>query len=181
MQTLRQLDGQDFYIGDVVGDSPGAIDAPKPVIPEGKHAKRINNDWLILDDRDILLDDYDLEHRDFSGVTQLVPVLNEERKAQRLAEEQEQEALRQKKQQGQLARQTTQNVLDLVAGNNLQKGLTIAQLDQMELDYADVFAALKNNRPSKAKGLIQSLTPDGTFVTQGDKDEYLAEFAAFGL
>ena len=181
MQTLRQLDGQDFYIGDVVGDSPGAIDAPIPVIPEGKHAKRINGEWLILDDRDIFLPDYDFAHQVFSGVTQLVPVLNEERRAQRLAEQQEREALRQKKQNGARGRQATENVMDLVAANNLAKGLTIAQLDQMEAQYPDVLMALQNNRAIKAKTLIQNLTPDGTLVTQEDKNEYLAEFASLGF
>ena len=73
------------------------------------------------------------------------------------------------------------SLLDLVAGNNLEKSLTIAQIDQMETDYADLLAALKNYRPDKAFALITAMTPDGTLVTQEDKDEYLAEFAAFGI
>lgn len=86
-----------------------------------------------------------------------------------------------KKGGGSIVRQICTNILDLVAGNNLEKNLTIEQIDQMETDYADVLVALKNFRPDKAKALILALTPDGTFVTQEDKDEYLAEFAKFGL
>ena len=94
---------------------------------------------------------------------------------------QAQQARLAKKVGGSQVRLICDSLLDLVAGNNLEKSLTIAQIDQMETDYADILAALKNYRPDKAFALITAMTPDGTLVTQEDKDEYLAEFAAFGI
>ena len=51
----------------------------------------------------------------------------------------------------------------------------------MEATYSYVFKALQNFRPDKAKLLIDSLTPDGTLVTEDDKAEYLAEFDRHGI
>ena len=86
-----------------------------------------------------------------------------------------------KKGGGKVVRTICEEILDLIAGNNLEKSLTIEQIDQMEVDYAEIFQALKNFRPDKAKALLLTLTPDGTLFTSEDKDEYLAEFAKYGL
>jgi hypothetical protein len=82
---------------------------------------------------------------------------------------------------GAMVRTICSNLLDLVAGNNLEKGLTIEQIDQMETDYSDIFKALQNLRPDKAKSLIVAMTPDGVLVTDDDKAEYLAEFLKYGV
>ena len=82
---------------------------------------------------------------------------------------------------GQFVRKVCSYILDLVIGNNKEKNLTEAQLNQMEVDYANVFKHLQNYRPIDAKNAIVAMSPDGTLVTQADKDEYLAGFAKFGL
>jgi len=86
-----------------------------------------------------------------------------------------------KRANGQLVRKICSDVLDLVAGNNLEKSLTVEQIDSMETTYADIFKALQNLRPDKAMTLITAMSPDGTLVTEDDKAEYIAEFQKYGL
>ena len=90
-------------------------------------------------------------------------------------------AIESKRSNGQLVRKICSEVLDLVAGNNLEKSLTVEQIDTMETTYSDIFKALQNLRPDKAQALISAMTPDGTLVTSEDKTEYLSEFAKYGL
>jgi hypothetical protein len=86
-----------------------------------------------------------------------------------------------KKSNGRFVREVCNSILDLVIGNNKEKNLADVQLDQMEVDYALIFKHLQNYRPLDAKAAIVVLIPDGLFVTHDDKEEYLAEFAKFGL
>lgn len=86
-----------------------------------------------------------------------------------------------KKNNGKFVRKICGEMLDLIAGNNLEKNLTIEQIDQMEITYTDVFKSLQNFRPDKVKTLIVALTPDGVLVTDADKTEYLAELAKYGV
>jgi len=86
-----------------------------------------------------------------------------------------------KKVAGRTVRHICQSILDLIAGINLEKGLTTAQIDQMEVDHADILKALQNNRPDKAKPLIEAVVPDGTLITQADIDEMLEIYTEYGL
>lgn len=86
-----------------------------------------------------------------------------------------------KKALGQAARKCCTEVLDLVAGLNITKELTSEQIDLMTVTWGDILTALQNNRPTTAKGLVEAMVPDGTLVTQADKDAVLEEFAEHGI
>jgi hypothetical protein len=83
--------------------------------------------------------------------------------------------------QGKAAREICLEVLDIIGGHNIENGTTGAALDSMTTTYADLLAALQNNRPMKAKSLILAVVPDGTLVTQAMKDDVLAAYLAAGL
>ena len=78
-----------------------------------------------------------------------------------------------KKKLGALAKQVSEEVYDLIAGYNVDRSLTQAQINEMESTFAPVMQALQAKRPKKAKGLIQSIQPDGTLITQQMKDDVL--------
>jgi hypothetical protein len=80
---------------------------------------------------------------------------------------------------GAAARQACQNVLDLIAGINLEQELTLEQISLMQQNFELAERALRAGRPSLAKGAIQLITPDGVIVTQEMKDEALALLAAY--
>lgn len=71
---------------------------------------------------------------------------------------------------GQIARETCQKVLDLVAGYNLDRELTIQQITQMQTTFANSEAALRAGRPTFAKAFISAIQADGVLVTQDMKD-----------
>jgi len=88
------------------------------------------------------------------------------------------EQKRLRKAAGFAARKICSEALDLIAGWNLSRGLTGAQIDQMVTDYSDVLLALQNNRPDTAKALVQAKVADGILVTQGMLDEIIVELTA---
>lgn len=66
---------------------------------------------------------------------------------------------------GAAARQACQNVLDFIAGANLERELTMEQITQMQQTFDLAERALRAGRPSLAKGAIQMIEPDGVLVT----------------
>lgn len=72
--------------------------------------------------------------------------------------------------EGKAARQVCENVLDLIAGFNLERELTSQQITQMQAMFSNPELALRSSRPSTAKALISAITPDGVLVTQQMKD-----------
>lgn len=60
---------------------------------------------------------------------------------------------------GKKAREVCTQVLDLVAGENLDKVLTIEQITEMQTVFAPIQQALMSSRPSLAKILITSVQP----------------------
>lgn len=80
---------------------------------------------------------------------------------------------------GAAARQACQNVLDLIAGFNLEQELTLEQISLMQQNFELAERALRAGRPSLAKGAIQLITPDDVIVTQEMKDEALALLAGY--
>lgn len=85
------------------------------------------------------------------------------------------------KRRGQRSREICQSLLDLVAGNNIEKQLTSEQIDQMETTYSELLVCLQNNRPDKFKTILLTTDVDGTLVTEEDKQEYLSELSMYGL
>jgi hypothetical protein len=67
---------------------------------------------------------------------------------------------------GQKARETCEKVLDLIAGYNLDRELTIEQITQMQATFANAEKALRAGRPAFAKIYINAITPDGVLVTE---------------
>ena len=80
------------------------------------------------------------------------------------------EQKRQLKSQGAKDRALCQEVLDLIAGINRDRALTIEQISQMQSIFSDAEAALRAGRPDLAKSLIQAIEPDEELVTQQMKD-----------
>jgi hypothetical protein len=77
-------------------------------------------------------------------------------------------------QEGRKAREACLNVLDLIAGFNLERELSAEQISQMASTFAQPLQALQMNRPSTAKALIQAIQADEVLVTQEMLDECLA-------
>lgn len=75
--------------------------------------------------------------------------------------------------EGAKARQACQNVLDLVAGYNLDNELTAEQITSMQTTFSSIFQLLLANRPSSAKSLISAIEPDGVIVTSQMKQDCL--------
>ncbi len=72
--------------------------------------------------------------------------------------------------EGRAARQACENVLDLVAGFNLDRALTSQQITDMQAMFSQIEQVLRASRPSTAKALITAMVPDGDLVTQEMKD-----------
>lgn len=84
------------------------------------------------------------------------------------------ELLRQQKiKNGKDARETCQIVLDLIAGYNLERELTLEQISQLQNMLSQPEAALRAGRPSLAKLLISTVVPDEDLVTTEMKSEAL--------
>jgi hypothetical protein len=83
-----------------------------------------------------------------------------------------------RKAKGKIARRVCEEVLDMVSGYNVENDFTADQITQMELDFKDVVALLRANRPNTAKIFIQNLTVNEV-VTQELKDDILEEMEGF--
>lgn len=66
-----------------------------------------------------------------------------------------------------------ETALDLIAGYNRERVLSIEQITQMQQTFAQAESLLKANRPDFAAQVISNIVPDGTLVTQEMKDEVL--------
>lgn len=56
-----------------------------------------------------------------------------------------------------------------------EKELNTGQVVQLNKDFSDINAAVLNGSISTAKALISFFAPDGTIITQSDKDALLSE------
>lgn len=79
---------------------------------------------------------------------------------------------------GKAARETCLKVLDMVAGYNLERELTIQQISSMATTLGQPMQALQAGRPGLAKQLIQAITAD-EIVTQEMIDEALELLAGY--
>ena len=78
---------------------------------------------------------------------------------------------------GKLYKNRCEDALNYIAGCNVNRSLTEAQIDSMEVTFEEVVVKLMKGRPDKAYGLIANITPDGTIVTDEIKAEMLAILA----
>jgi len=77
----------------------------------------------------------------------------------------------QRKQNGKLARKVCEGVLDLIAGYNLERTLTTAQIDSLQVTFSDANNYLRSSQPWAAKTAIEAIVPDGTLITQEMKGD----------
>jgi hypothetical protein len=84
-----------------------------------------------------------------------------------------------KLQAGAAARKACQDVLDFIAGSNLEKNLSIEQITQLQSLFSAPEAALRAGRPTLAKQLISAITPDGVLITEEDKEIALQLLAQY--
>lgn len=90
---------------------------------------------------------------------------------------------------GRVAREFCNNILDMIAGFNVERTLTPEQIAQMITDYAVAKAYLQDGQPFAAKIVLDAITPDEVITTTEMKDviaDMYAEFitnhgALFGL
>lgn len=75
---------------------------------------------------------------------------------------------------GRAARRDCEHVLDLIAGFNLERELTLEQISQMQQLFGQAEQALRAGRPTLAKQAIQAIEPDGVLVSAEMKAEALA-------
>jgi hypothetical protein len=68
-------------------------------------------------------------------------------------------------QKGKADRIKCERVLDLVAGYNRDRELSIEQITQMQQSFSQAEAMLRANRPDFAKQLISAITPDEVLIT----------------
>jgi hypothetical protein len=69
-------------------------------------------------------------------------------------------------------------LIAMMSIRNDAKGLTVGQNATLMSTFSAINAALLNGSIDTAKSEIQSVTPDGTLVTQADKDAILSEITA---
>lgn len=82
---------------------------------------------------------------------------------------------------GRKAKLVCQEVLDLIAGFNIERALTVEQIATLKTTFATIKEYLNDSQPWSAKAEVEALTPDGTLVTQEMKDDILQEFSESGL
>lgn len=70
---------------------------------------------------------------------------------------------------GNADRDKCQIALDYVAGSNRSKGLTIAQITEMQALYSTAESALRASRPDLAAQVIGAMVPDGVLLTESEK------------
>jgi len=77
-------------------------------------------------------------------------------------------------QAGKDAREACQMVLDLIAGYNLDRELSMAEISQLQSLMSSPEAALRAGRPTLAKQFITAVAPDGVLVTEEMKQAALS-------
>lgn len=82
---------------------------------------------------------------------------------------------------GKRVRDLCDNILDLLAGYNLERALTQEQITQLETTFSSINQLLLNKRPFTAKTLIQSIVPDDILITEAMKNDILNEYVLAGL
>jgi len=86
------------------------------------------------------------------------------------AEVEEQQFIQQNKDLGRAARNTCEDVLDVIGGFNIRRELTFEQKNEMKAIFSNAKSALNDYQPGYAKYFINQITPDGVLVTQQMKD-----------
>lgn len=70
-------------------------------------------------------------------------------------------------------------MIALIGARNVSKNLTTAQVKQVVESYSTIQSLLSSGSLLTAKAEIEAITPDGTLITQADKDAILGELNAY--
>jgi len=144
--------------------------------------KAISNIRLVLDSQNLLIANPGvelkriIEEEDVEFLEQLEAWSAEV--AETTAKKEQQEA---RKAQGRLIRETANELLDTITGFNLERELTVEQLNFMEGIYAPILQAISIGRIFKAKPLIEAIEVNDLFITQEMKDEILQVYVDAGF
>lgn len=102
--------------------------------------------------------------------------------SQKLSAWQSQEAVKASERAREMAIQTAlarvecgKRVIGLLIVRNSTKSLTTAQVGQINSIYSPIKGLIDTGSLVTAKEQMQAITPDGSLITQGDKDDLLAE------
>lgn len=66
-------------------------------------------------------------------------------------------------------------IIGIISLRNDAKSLTQEQIQQLPVTYGDARAALQDGSIATARVIIDALVPDGTILTQDDKDAVIGE------
>ena len=77
------------------------------------------------------------------------------------------------------ARSFGETIVDTIAVKNVSKGLSEGQIKQVIQDYELVMQMLMAGAIATARDEVAAMVPDGTRITQADKDEILAALDAY--
>lgn len=80
---------------------------------------------------------------------------------------------------GRHVKELRDNLLDIVTGHITQNNLTTGQIQTMKNENQTLFTLLKERSPLSAKTLVDSLTIDGTLITQDMYDDLQTEYSEF--
>jgi hypothetical protein len=78
-------------------------------------------------------------------------------------------------------RQCCNDVFDMLIGYNIERQLTVAQINQMQANFASALVALQTYRVTVAKTAIEAVVPDGELVTLQMKEDILGIFTKYGV
>lgn len=78
--------------------------------------------------------------------------------------------IEEKRSRGRADRLKCEAVLDVIAGFNRDRSLTMEQITEMQTLFANPEKALRSSRPDMAHALISAINADGVLVTQEMKD-----------
>lgn len=115
----------------------------------------------------------------YEQMEQTVLVENSAKKTEVQASEAQKEAMDLKLEKLAKDAQFGSSMIGLVGVRLRDKNLTRAQTKQVMKDYRELIDLLKVGSIEHSKAEVESITPDGTLISQGDKDALLAEINAY--
>jgi len=83
--------------------------------------------------------------------------------------------------QGRIARQLCEDILDMIAGFNIQNSVSTTEIAQMKIDWALAFEYLKDNQPWGFKATLDLIDVTGTPITSDFIDRINKRISQSGL
>ncbi len=80
---------------------------------------------------------------------------------------------------GKILRELSQNTLDIITGHFSTKNLTLTEIADLKVQFADAYQSLSENMPLTAKTYLDQILPDGNLVTQEILDDVNLEYSIY--